>query len=202
VKVKPKFLLMNAVMPVRLRKVLILFGLASTFFLCGSALAVPFTWTDVINPDTVIGSRQLSVYSYSHNLTANPTPFVPIRDWISQYTLTLRLSDDDIGRDEWVGAEHVIVNLPGFISDGIYDFSNEFNEFGLSIAGLVNLNISGEFNVTLISWGGDFYFGSSTLTASGHNNSNTARVPEPAMMVLFGTGLVMFGFIGRKFKQS
>lgn len=181
-----------------------LLSIAATFFLCSSALAVPFTWTDTVDPAPNRLIRWCSSFSYTHNLTDNsPEPaFVPGQDVITGYSLTLRLYDDGAGWDELFAPELVRVNLPGIISDGIYNFSMTNNEFGWSLAGLFSLNTSGTYSVTIRSILGDFFFDSSTLTASGNRNTNTASVPEPAAMVLFGTGLVLFGFIGRKFKHS
>jgi len=181
-----------------------LLSVAATFFLCNSALAVPFTWTDTVDPNPNRLIRWGSSFSYTHNLTDNfPEPsFVPGQDIITGYSLTLHLYDDRAGWDEFFAPELVYVNLPGIMSDGFYNFSMTNNQFGWSLAGLFSLNTFGTYNVTITSILGDFFFGSSTLTATGNRNTNTASVPEPAAMVLFGTGLVLFGFIGRKFKHS
>jgi hypothetical protein len=188
---------------------LALLSIASTFFLCNSALAVPFSWTGTVDPNPNQFIRWGSSFSYTHNLTDSSTDssFVPGQDIITGYSLTLRLYDDRAGWDEFFAPELFYVNLPGIMlpgimSDGFYNFSMTNNQFGWSLAGIFSLNTSGTYNVTIRSIMGDFFFDSSTLTATGNRNTNTASVPEPAAMVLFGTGLVLFGFIGRKFKHS
>lgn len=161
----------------------------SIFFLCGTALAVPM-WTDLVDP----GDRLIKPgkpFKYCHDLTDDG--FVPGKDLITGYTLTLSLYDDDDS------PEKAFVNLPGIKSDGFYNFKHNNSEYGWSLAGFLSLNAFGKYFVTISSWKGDFYFDKSTLTATGHNN-HTAPVPEPASMLLFGTGLIVFGFAGRKLK--
>jgi hypothetical protein len=171
----------------------ILYGVVMTIlFLCGPALAVPFTWIDTISTDKKID--WFSSYSYSHYLSG----FVPGQDAITGYSLAISLSDDKSGCDEYLGSELFLVDLPGFSTDGFYSFSTQSNQYDWSLSGVANLNKSGSLNVTISSLWGDFYFDSSTLTASGHQNA--APVPEPASMILFGTGLIVFGFAGRKLK--
>jgi len=169
--------------------VFILFSFASIFFLCTPAMAVPLTWTETYdpNPDRLI--KLGGSYSFTHDLTNSSSGllFVPAQDFIIGHMLTLHLYDDAD-----YSPEIAYVNLPGIMSDNIYNFSWVHNNFGLSLAGLFSLNTLGEYNMDI----------GSILTAPGSRDPNTKSVPEPAVMVIFGTGLVFLGFIGRKFRHN
>ena len=68
-------------------------------------------------------------------------------------------------------------------------------DLGFSFQGLVMLNTTGELTVRLRRLAGDFYFGDSTLVASGDKAS---PVPEPATLFLLGSGLLGLGAMARK----
>jgi hypothetical protein len=157
----------------------------SIFFLCGTALAVPFTWAHTVNASHYIG--WFSSYSYEHNLNGLT---LAEGDVITGYTLAISLKDDNDCLPEIAK-----IYLPGIMSDVIYHFDNN-NPFGWD--GSLSLNHLGTLNIKITSLLGDFFFDKSILTATGY--SNTAPVPEPASMLLFGTGLIVFGLAGRKLK--
>lgn len=162
----------------------------------GIAGATPCTWTDTIDGDVYVAS--FGSYSYQHDITDDG--FVPLVDFATNYVLTIGLYDDNRGIDEWFGCEVAFVDQTGLLGDGSYSFAYENQDFGASILGLVQINLLGTLDVTIQSLWGDFCFGQSVLTAYGESNS--APVPEPASMILLGTGLLgLAGYGRKKFKR-
>lgn len=173
----------------------VILGTTILFFgMVGTASALPAEWTDTIDwsPDEKIGGwGNPNSFSYTHELDDFVGYFEGGNDYISSYTLKVSLYDD---RD-WRG-EVALINQPGFLGDGFYDFSYENNTYGYSLAGLISLNLDGSLDISIDSWWGDFYLDYSTLYAFG--DDGTVPVPEPGTMLLFGAGLAGLAGVRRR----
>lgn len=171
-----------------MKKLLIIaWALLMVFGVTGFAGATP--WSDTVGDNHFIG--WWDSYSYQHDITGDG--FTPLSDVVTDYVLTIDLDDDGGFLDSF---EVAIVSLPGVVSDGSYSFDYANNEFGVSLAGLIQINLLGTLDVTISSIWGDFWFDSSTLVANGYDG--VAPVPEPATMLLLGAGLVGLAGYGRK----
>jgi hypothetical protein len=181
-----------------MKKINILFLLFLAIFGISSiASAVPMTWTDDIdfNPDVYVS--WYSGYSYSHDITDDGfEPYIDGGDdYVTSYMLTVSLYDDG-GR--WDCGELAVIDQPGLLGDGLYNFNFVSQQFGWSLAGALQLDLTGELMVLIYSATGDFFIDSSSLVVYG--DDGTAPVPEPATMLLLGTGLLGFGVSRRKKK--
>ena len=148
------------------------------------AFAAPWVWTDVFpdpstNSDPVLLNAEHRYYSYAHDITDNG--FDVEQDLVTSYDLAIGLYDDShCDRSEWAW-----IDLPGLVTDGIFEIDYTDIKFGWSIMGLISLNTTGTLGVEITRLTGDFYFGESTLNAYG---CETNPVPLPASAILLGAG--------------
>lgn len=178
-----------------------------------TANAAPITWQHVFDPSPDVyfsadGSACTSAsiaascdsLTYLHDLTTDGfVPGVLSSDQITGGSLEIRFFDDP--NDPGGQAEMVKIDLDGLALGGTESGSQTFTMGSFSLAVLTSLQQDGILSVKLRHQAGDFYFDYSTLTAdgtrqdSGEGSGPGATVPEPATMMLFGTGAL--GFLTR-----
>jgi hypothetical protein len=165
--------------------------LSAFFILIGVPLptqAAAAMWTDDWPPDMESGPVYLNRgdhFSYTHSLIE--AGFDPDQDVVCWYDLAIGIEDDSY-TDGW---EIAWINLPGIFSDTIIEVDHSDVNIGISLAGVLSLNIDGTLGVEITSLLGDFLLVDSTLRAYGHDSM---PIPIPAPALLLGTGLI--GLLG------
>ncbi len=202
------------------RLILVLCTVTLFFGMVGSAMALPVTWTDTIDftPNILIPPT----YSYWHDISDDgfSTWWTGGDDTITSFSLEVALYDDnevDISSERhvtrWflgipVAWEWVTVTNPDGTEGAKISFGLEAHEFTFdngsetytgNLLGTLDIWHDGTLNVCVSSDFGDFYLDSSTLTVNG--DDGTAPVPEPATLMLLGSGLIGLAGFRRKMKK-
>jgi PEP-CTERM motif len=171
-------------------------GFLAAALLLGSyaANAVPWYWddwhADLVKVD---GSHP---YEYNHNITDGPNGFRAGVDHVNYGLLSILVSDDAIGGDlpAWLlgdGQETAGFRFDGGSWQVVYNPEvNYLTVFDFVVTSLLQ---DGYLHVKIRANRGDFLFGISHLEAWGDR-----AVPEPAILSMFGLGLLGLGFFARR----
>jgi hypothetical protein len=199
-----------------------LVAMVMTFSVAGAAQASPVTFApDTFNPNDVfflknaggcVGNNTLDLVSgsanggcetleYVHELTG----FDSSTDTLTSGSLSLVFYDDS--NDGNAEVFDLALGSVGFLNNvTIRSGSTAILPFGISVDVLASVTHDGLLSVVLSRGNqganNDFFFASSTLNASGSRDLAPAPVPEPASLLLVGTGLLTVGWRFRQRRQA
>lgn len=164
-------------------------GLAVGVLVLGMAgMANATLFTDTYDPADILMSSGTTL-NYTHDIIDDG--FVPSSFVISTAELDIFLRDDNVknnGNPGNDGAEKFKIMLDNGGWSGKITIPNATTGWIYELSVMAFLQSDGKLIVDLKQTNGDFYFEKSVLTVDAAGPT-TAPVPEPATMLLMGTGL-------------
>ncbi len=163
----------------------------------GSAMAA--IYTDTFTPNTQymeaewVSTGWVSGYwvdgtTINWDFDITDDGFTPGTDTVTSAVVDLNFTDDS----DWDWSEHATLD----VGSNTFSWEVDSGEISYTLTSLMTLNASGTVDASLTATGGDFIFNTATLTAEG---PDSAPIPEPSTMLLFGTGILsLVGFSRRR----